>query len=252
MSGSAHRFHFFVDAAASDGDELQLSAADVHHLGVIRARPGTGISIAAADGSIHEAELIDPASGLVRVGARYAPSRRHQARIELCACIIESGRRWDDLVDGAVQAGVDAVIPVIDHRGDERLANRRRDRTLRVVEAAAKQSRQARMAELCEPERLDSIEPGPCGILLEPEAPHQLLRIAPEALASGPPVVRILIGSPRGIAADTVTALVERGWQPAGMGSSILRSELAAAGATLTVVQAAIDAAAVAADTSSR
>lgn len=236
---AAHEFHFFVPERLAAGTTSTLAQSDRDHLQVVRASRGQAITVADPAGRVFEASIDDADIGTFTVVGERTLTRAYAQTIEMCACVIETGNRWNDLLGGVVQAGADRIVPVALHKGDERIAAKRTDRSERIVEAAAKQAKRERRPDITECVNIADLGDGEPGIVLDPDTPEQLLTVAPRWIdAFDGDTIRVLIGPPAGIDRAVVTDLVAAGWTPAGMGTTVLRSELAAAGAVLTLVQA--------------
>lgn len=218
MSGR-HRFRFFVDAVGAAGATVTLAPADARHLAVLRRSDGDRVEIVDRDGTTWDAVI---RGGDVELVERLQPHGELRA-IELYAGAL-TGAKFDELVDGAVQAGAGAVVPVVATRREhDRLASRR-PRLERISRAAAKQAKRSTVPVIGEPTMLDGLPDG--GIVLDPAAPETLDRVL-AAVEPGP--VRLLVGGADGLDHEAVDALVGRGWQRARLGPTVLRAELAAA-----------------------
>lgn len=219
MSGR-HRFRFFVDRAGAAGDRLPLAPADARHLRVLRLADGDEVEVVDALGDAWDARVAGDAE--VELVVRRGPSSE-PATIELYAGAL-TGSKFDELVDGAVQAGATTITPVAGSgRGLERL-RARRARLDRIARAAAKQSKRSLVPQVgmpIVPEELPA-----AGILLDASAPETLDRVV--AGSSGAEPIRLLVGGAEGIEARLVDRLVAGGWQRARLGPTILRAELAA------------------------
>jgi 16S rRNA (uracil1498-N3)-methyltransferase len=232
VAADTHRFRFFVDRPGREGAVVRLSAADSGHVHVLRMAVGHEMDIVDTDGHVWAGrftgdedqvacvELEHPVSTMAEVGPR----------VELIAGSL-SGNRFDELVNGAVQAGATSVTPLISSQRDRERLTQRRDRLQRLAVAAAKQSKQTRIADVRLPIDMDEVLAGPAGIVLDARGDVTLDHVD----LGTSDVVRMLIGPADGLSADTVAALVGAGWTAVRLGPSILRSELAAAVATAIV-----------------
>lgn len=226
MAGDAHRFRFFVDVPGASGTVVTLSVADAEHVRVLRLTDGDRIEAVDVDGRIWNGELVGASE--VRLTDIVAEARAAR-EIELVTGAL-TGNRFDELVDGATQAGATSIVPLITNARDRDRLTQRRERLQRLAVAAAKQSKQARIATVTDPIDEDALlQRGP-GIVFDASATESLLDIE---LPSSE--IRIVIGPADGLDPVLVSRLVDAGWRLAKLGSSILRAELAAPVATAIV-----------------
>lgn len=223
MGSGAHRFRFFVDVVGTAGTAVQPAEADLRHLRVLRLRDGEPVEVVDAAGVCWQArvagerlELVDP---IANVHDQPATS------IELVAGAL-TGARFDDLVDAAVQAGADRVVPLALTRRDLERLTSRTPRLRRIAKAAAQQSKRGLVPELGAPideRELLALEPG---IVLDAAAG---IGLDERLEQTGGRELRLLVGPAEGLAPELVTGLLKRGWRDARLGPTILRAELAAA-----------------------
>lgn len=214
-----HRFRFFVDATGAPGACLPLAAIDAHHARVLRLADGHGVDVVDAEGTLWEAQV---AGASVQLVASLDGSTE-PAPIELYAGAL-TGAKFDELVDGAVQAGASLVVPFASNRRDLERLGARRARLERLARAAAKQSKRVLVPTIGAPIGVEELPDR--GIVLDSSAPEALDRVVAR---SGLQPLRLLVGGADGIDHAVIAALVERGWTRARLGPTILRAELAAA-----------------------
>ncbi|MCW2956822.1 MAG: methyltransferase, RsmE family [Thermoleophilia bacterium] len=228
-AGDSHVFRFFVDVVGAAGDVVPLDAADAAHARVLRMSVGDAVEVADAAEVTWSARVHD-ASSVQLVKA--VPAAARPAVIELIAGALVGGK-FDELVDGAVQAGATRIVPLVASRRDHERLTSRRSRLERIARAAAKQAKRPLVPEIADPidhAGLLALEPG---VLLDAGAPTTLDVVLASRRAALPRAdaadVRLLVGPADGLPAELVAELLERGWEPARLGPSILRAELAAA-----------------------
>lgn len=243
-----HRFRFFVSASdLTPGIVVPLHSRDVQHLRVVRLGDGDTVEVVDADQRVWQALITaDGASVRIIAGAVEdddGDTRAARPCIELLAGVIAGGR-FDQLVDAAVQAGGDRIVPVAKTRAEATRIDARRDRLQRVSLAAAKQSKRRVIPTLCDAVLVSDAETWRVpGIVLDANARMPLLGVLDDlAVSARTATVRVYVGSADGIDARHIDALVEGGWRAARLGTPIARSELAAA-LTIAMVRASIDAA---------
>jgi len=228
---------FFVDPADVDGGQAVLRGGEAEHLRVVlRASPGTAVSLADGTGRVYAARA-------VRVARSEVALQLGAARDELPAsprlCVVHGlpkRRKLDEVVQRLSEIGVDRLIPVATQRSEVSLdadgAAKVVARWRAVALAAAKQSRRARVLEVADVGAWATAFPaGAAGAVLweEAEAP---LRTALDVHAD-----ELFLGiGPEG---GLTRAEVEGSGLPAAtLGPTILRTEtaaLVAASAVLTL-----------------
>lgn len=218
-----HRFRFFVAASIGVDQLVTLTPEDSHHARVLRFDSSSELEVVDADGIVWLCRIEnddDRTELTVRAITRLeAPS---EPRIEVVAGFLVSGR-FDDLVNHCVQAGATKIVPWVQNRREQERVVQRADRYQRIVEAAAKQAKRSAIPLVTSPILGDKIFDLTPGVFLDSDADETLIDIA-----SGADVNRILIGPANGIDPETLNQLAENGWRGARLGSSIMRSEIAA------------------------
>ena len=138
----------FVDPAEWSRENIRLRAEDAHHLtGVLRAGPGSTVTVGDGQGGEAEGEIIEAGPGgvVVRVRAR-RPRGAADWRLTLVQAV-PKGERMEWIVQKAVELGAWAVVPVMTERGVVRLEGERAAnrvvRWQRIAVEAAKQCRTA-------------------------------------------------------------------------------------------------------------
>lgn len=231
---TAHRFRFFATGPATDGC-VAVDRDDAQHLKVLRAGSDDIFDVVCVDGSLWSAALDRP--GMLRLLKQIAPAPAPRPHVTLFAGVL-SGQKWDALVDAAVQAGADTVVPVAASPREASAIDKRHERSERICRAAAKQAKRRSIPQIESAIQLDDV-PGPgageSAFVLDPGSEALV-----DALATGekaPTAISIVVGAAAGLTDEQVALLVARGWQRAGMGPTILRSELAAPIAVSLVCQ---------------
>ena len=170
MAGSseAHRFRFFAEGAGSEGVRLALTGADAEHMRVLRMNDGDIVEVVDTTGSVWSGHVrgASEVKLIVCLAQHGDPSRP----IELIAGALIGGR-FDELVDGAVQAGASTITPLVGGRRDLERLSARRARLQRIARAAAKQSKRSSLPDVTEPIDADALLAGPAGIIIDPAAP---------------------------------------------------------------------------------
>lgn len=216
-----HVFRFFADAPGEQGLLVDLSDTDSRHLQVLRLEAGSTVEVADGDGSLWQARVEDHRLRLV---SRIATSSEEPV-VELVAGALVGGR-FDELVDGAVQAGATRIVPFAASRRDAERLGARRARLQRIAKAAAKQSKRSSVPEVVEPIDVATLLERVPGIVVDATAPRRLDDVAAAWRPDAP--LTLLVGPAEGLDRTLVADLLDRGWTGARLGPSILRAELAA------------------------
>lgn len=204
---------FFVPALTE-----ALPAAAAHHVAVLRLQPGTRVELFAADGTSVEAELVS--EGRVRFvsGVRHS---RWTSGVTVAAPLIK-GDRQDWLVEKLCELGVDALVPLVTERSVIReLSDNKRERFVRLIEAACKQCGRnvpMRVEPLVSLAQLAFER----AVVMDPQA-------AGDAVYTTP--LTLIVGPEGGLTDAEVSALVARGAVKAKIAPFVLRVETAAVAA---------------------
>lgn len=241
------------------GRTLLLDDAAAHHLlRVLRRQPGAHLEVFDGRGQAFMAELNSSKPASVTLIDALPPEPLPPLRLVLAQCL-STADRMDWTIEKAVELGVDTIVPLLSARSvvklDERRAERRLAHWQRLIVAAAMQSQRRRLPAISAVCRLDRWLPGLPAIaaderrwVLWPQAQASLAAQAapaapavPAAQATTGPVQSawLLCGPESGLSDEEVALAVRLGWQPAGLGPRVLRTETAGL-AGLTVLQAVL------------
>jgi 16S rRNA (uracil1498-N3)-methyltransferase len=211
----------------ADQGRVALTDAVAHHLRrVLRLDDGAALSVTDGAGRRATARLI--ADGAELDSAVHVAQRRPPELVLVQA--LAKGRRLDDAVRSVCELGVDRIVPVIAERTqgrpgrDERAALRLRWQAVAI--GALEQSRSdwlVHVDEVCTfDEALVRTDLAGRGLIAVPGA-----AALPEVLPQEDPSVRVSVAiGPEGGWTDAEVALAHSaGWEPAGLGPSVLRAE---------------------------
>jgi 16S rRNA (uracil1498-N3)-methyltransferase len=225
-----HVFRYAIEGPAQAGRVAELSAADGRHLTrVVRRDIGDVVEIVDGDGRIWPATVAD-AGPPVRVRVGEAPRPAPPAPpIDLFVGVAARGR-LDMVVEKATELGVRSVTLVSferSRRGGPDPAGRR-ERLERVVDAAVRQSGQARRPDIRGlvpfPDVIGAIPIG-TGFLVDAAGTRGL----GDALrAVGPSSAAIVVGPEAGLAPSEVEAASAAGVRVCRLSTATLRAETAA------------------------
>ncbi|MCW2972516.1 MAG: hypothetical protein JWN72_789 [Thermoleophilia bacterium] len=227
-----HRFRFFTRDVGLPRARVELTAPDAAHLGVLRLAEGDDVEVVDVTGVVWLGQVAG--GGVVTLREPLPLDGLQLPRIDLIAGALVGGR-FDELVDGAVQAGASSIAPFAATAKDARRLAERHDRLQRIAESAAKQAKRREVPRIAAPlDRAGLLATAP-GIVLDAGAHEPLDRVlqaldAARADRGGSLVgYTVLVGPAEGLSGELVADLVAAGWHAARLGPSILRAELAAA-----------------------
>ena len=222
---AAHRFRYFSNDQLQPGMRVTLSASDAAHAKVVRHRAGDEVEMVDADGAVWLAGIVDASHvEVLECCAAAAP----EPTVELIPGML-TGQQWDSLLDGAVQAGVTRIVPFVQTGKDAARAEARRERSERIIDAAARQAKRRIVPSLADAIDASALAAMPAGLLCLESAQDVPALMDVVRNAPGHEPIRLLIGPAAGLDTDLVAQLVGSGWQAVSLGPTVFRSELAAA-----------------------
>ncbi|MCX7786727.1 MAG: 16S rRNA (uracil(1498)-N(3))-methyltransferase [Spirochaetes bacterium] len=226
----------FILPPSFQGQEIfRLEGKDYHYLvRVLRKRVGDSFNASDGAGTYYYAtvEEIAPSFCILRVQRR-GPLERPFPEITLFQCI-PKGKKLDLIVRQAVELGVSRVVPVISKFSVPRWESlsEKIQRLQRIAKEAAQQCGSLEVPKILPPLPLEGIvevfhpaEPDQLGLFFH-QAPlarttlHQYLSLYRKGIA-------LVIGPEGGLSEEEVTCLQQRGFSPAYLGPSVLRTETA-------------------------
>ena len=156
------------DAVPAAGDMVCLDRDESHHaLTVLRRHDRDPVTLVDGRGHRLTARLAGKSGKLAQLEILTVSfDDREQAAPRLClACGVVKGRRWEWVLEKAVELGVHRITPLLTEHGVVEPREGRRERWLAILRAALKQSGRCWLPELDEPqavaEFLAGREPGP-------------------------------------------------------------------------------------------
>ena len=229
----------FVDAALSEGQELNVPSQAAHYVHtVLRLPRGAEIRLFNGDGREYRASILDSDRRGLRllVGETLAADPESPLRIRLGVGLAR-GERMDWIVQKATELGVASITPLLLERCNAKLDRSRQENRLRhwrqVAVSACEQCGRNRIPEVATPERLESwLEQnrGGMGLVL-----HTAQARALDARAA-PPSVNVLVGPEGGLTEREYSSAVSEGFLPWSLGPRVLRTETAPV-AALAILQ---------------
>ena len=228
---------FFVPAAKADGPEVLLDGAELRHLRAARIQAGQTVWLFDEEGTRIRAEVQAISSGGARlmILERERP-RDARLRLTLVQSVLKN-KAMDDVVEGAAEWGVRALIPVSSERTVVKFVDReerKAERWKQVARAAAEQCKSGRVPEIAAPRPLAEILADPPSGRLVVLSEHggralkDILAEAPVPPAGTPEEWVLLLGPEGGWSEKELEAIAAAGFEAASLGPQILRAGTAA------------------------
>jgi len=230
---------FFLETDPADlptaGRIVSLDKEEGHHLATV-LRGGRDEILHLTDGRGHRATA-RPVAGtkgqLEILTFADDPDELAGPRLTL-ACAVVKGKRFEWMLEKAVELGVHAIVPLVTRHGviDPRQGKQARWGSL--LKAALKQSGRSWLPHLAETVALDRFLSESTGaVRLFGAVPAELpapswTTLLPEAPTPRPEDIAVLVGPEGGWSAGERDLMVAAGVQPVGLGPHILRTETAA------------------------
>lgn len=227
-------------------DSPVLSREAANHLKVLRPKNGEEIELFDGRGLTRVYRYNAASRGLEAAGNLERHIKVSSSSVTLFACVTK-GSRWDWTLEKATELGADRIVPVISARTVVRVdaAERpaKRERWMRIVEEAARQSDAVFLPEIADivdfKESLGLVKKTNCfiGALMTPPPKHLLEEVMSAKAKSPNADYAVYIGPEGDFTPEELSALLEIA-RPVSFGSQILRAETAAIFA-LSVIRAA-------------
>ena len=221
------------DAVPTVGQTVCLDRDESHHaLTVLRRHDRDPVILVDGRGHRLGARLAGKRGKLAELeilSVTFDPSEQSAPRLCL-ACGVVKGRRWEWVLEKAVELGVHRITPLLTEHGVVEPREGRRERWLAILRAALKQSGRCWLPELDEPQGLAEFlagrEPGP---LWFGAVPAERTGLAPEPEAPADAAwLTVAVGPEGGWSPEERGALVDAGAQALDLGPHVLRTETAA------------------------
>ncbi len=238
-----HTFRYRLAQAPTAGMRVTLPAPDAHHLlRVVRRSPGDHIEVIAPSGTVWPAVVVAAQpEAVVEVGD--APLRGPEAAaLTLFVGLCEWGR-LDVAVEKCTELGVTRIVVYAGARSrrvpDMAAWQRRRERLLRVADAATRQSGQGALPEIdgiwTFADVLAETSGGPA-VVLDPSGEVPLGRVVAGIGTRGP--IAVVVGPDAGLDDTELDRARDAGATICHLGRTTLRAETAAIVAAAVALEA--------------
>jgi 16S rRNA (uracil1498-N3)-methyltransferase len=226
--------YFFLPRAEVKGTNAVLSGPEHHHLHrVLRARAGDRVWLFDEDGRRYRAEVTGSGEETTELTIlEILAPRELPTKITLAAALLKSGA-MDEVILRATELGADRISPVETERTVAKAGERpehKVDRWRKIILSAAKQSRAARPPVIDAPVPLMTFLAA-CRVerkLFLDEEGGASLKMLRSAEGRPPAEAAVLVGPEGGWSAAERAAVLKAGFEPFGLGPTILRAETAA------------------------
>ncbi len=209
----------YVDAALRRDAEIDLPETAARHVQVRRLQPGDAL------------RLFDGRGGEWDATVQQMGRQRVMVCVVTLALGMPANERMDWLVEKATELGAQAIVPLHTERSVLRLdagrAERKRAHWQGIAAAAAGQCGRNRLPQIAPVQTLHAL-------LAQPAAAARRLLLTPDAAApplaqaaAGAQALLCLSGPEGGLTPDEEAAARAAGFQPAQLGTRVLRAETA-------------------------
>lgn len=219
------------------GGAVALDDAAAHHLRrVLRLPAGAEVEVSDGRGG-HATATLDPSGALHLVQApTHTPAPRPALAV---AQALPKGRKMDEIVRVGVELGLDRLVPVAAERCVSRPTGQRAEKAVQrwraVARAACEQARRRHRPEIATIVTPDALAVDGSWLVAHPDAreslPATLTALGACDPDGGPDALTVAVGPEGGWTDAEVAALVDAGARPVRLGSTVLRTEHAAAAA---------------------
>jgi len=229
----------------NDVIELTLDEDIIRHFNVLRLKAQEHFVLVDPNGAAHTFELIEPIEhNSKRVKAQFLACEQYENPVSVTLVQgISSSDRMDQTIRQVTELGVSRIIPLESDRCTVRLTSesreKKKDRWLRIIRAAAEQSTCGFLPVLQAPcTLLDALSlVSDCDVVLAAWEEYEGLGIREALAGRGPKAhVALFVGPEGGFDVSEIEVMQAAGAHLVSLGSSILRTETAAVVGTALVL----------------
>ncbi|WP_037585441.1 16S rRNA (uracil(1498)-N(3))-methyltransferase [Stenoxybacter acetivorans] len=222
---------FFVAEINTDADIFRLPENAARHVQVLRSQPQDIIELFDGTGFVYTAEIAS--MGKKNVDVRLLTRTEHNAESPLRITLLQSissAERMDFTIQKSVELGVFAICPIVTERSSQRLSGERADKKVarwqEIAQGACEQCGRSTVPCILPIQTfqaaLSSLPDKGLRLLMSLNHAQQLPQF------DAPQTVFLLVGPEGGLSYAEETIAIKYGFQAAGLGPRILRTETAA------------------------
>ncbi len=225
-----------VSKNPASGDTIKLKTSDAHHIKtVLRKSTGDIIKVSGENGRVFEAKITESSKTilLVEVIKEVKAQKLKKPYISLAVSICKQ-QAMELVVQKAVELGCAAFYPVITERSvGDKISKQKLARMEKIVHEACKQCGRPREMKIARPAGVESLPEADLKIALWEEEKENTLRSVlykNGGIGSTGNIgsVLLLVGPPGGFTQSEAKRFKKLGYETAGAGDLILKSETAA------------------------
>ncbi len=212
---------------AAKGNEIEgwLSADDSHHaLRVLRLKTGDSISISYGDGWVYTAALANEDKRNLHFKVKEKRRYQSPSLLSIAMAPTKSNDRFEWFLEKATELGIARIIPIICEHSERKVY--KRERGMRIIEAAFKQSHKGRLPDLSEAISFKSLleqEPAKnaylASLISEPKTKLHELHFQEAHL--------LLVGPEGDFSESELKLAKSKGFKHLDLGNEVLRTETA-------------------------
>ena len=227
----------FIHPAGWDQPRIELNQDDAHHLlHVLRRAPGDAVELFNGQGGLAEATIEAADRGNVTVAIHRRRQLQRPAPLITLVQALPREQKLDFILQKATELGVARVLPILTENAVVKIkadrADDKKTRWEKIILNAARQCGSAWLPELEPARNLTTLLAGGlssdlfivCALTPEAKPLKDLLR----GRSAAPASVAVLVGPEGDFSPSELQAILAAGALPAGLGSTVLRSETAA------------------------
>ena len=238
------RARFRVDGGTLSAERVRIERAEAHHIRVMRLAAGDHVVLfdGVGEEAVARLEVVTPNEVVAKVLERYIPETESVLEVWLAQAIPTKLARMDLIVRQCTELGMTQLLPVISERnqvpsGGIKVICERRERWIRVAQAAAKQSGRCFVPQIAVPTSLRDLDwtsMPPLRFMLDPSGQQGAL--ACKLRGRAPTSVALVVGPEGGWDSEERAITEASNGTTVAFGPRVLRADTAGA-AAMAVLQ---------------
>lgn len=230
--------YFYTPPECIAGHELTIDGGEFVHLThVMRKKLGDAIRVVSGEGMAYDVTIVEVSKRTARCEITASHARLNEPAIDvtLGVAILKNASKFDFLVEKVTELGVNTIVPLLTERTIPRHAKTGRWQKLAL--AAMKQSGRCVLPQVRDltslQEFITSTTPGSIKIIPHEKETQTLATVLAQNKTS---VIVLCIGPEGGFSEQEIILAQEKGFRPASLGPTRLRTETAAIVASAMVL----------------